>query len=310
LKPPSLNLGDSLSETNTISESTASQPKDPDVQPAIPIEPNESQEKSKKAQMRFQPVDFEFETSTVWSFRSRGAWATHSSDYRGNWSPLVVRNLILRYTTERETVLDPFVGGGTTMIETKLLNRNGIGLDINEEAVKLTIEKLDFEFPNQLAGITQTVKVGDARDLNEIENNSIDLVLLHPPYADVIQYTKDPRDLSMIHDIKLYLQAMRPIADGVFRVLKPGRYCALLIGDTRRFRHYVPIAFPLMEVFLLSGFILKENIIKHQWNCKSTPFWREKSVQNNFLLLAHEHLFVFRKPVIEEDTRKFRESMV
>jgi hypothetical protein len=26
--------------------------------------------------------------------------------------------------------------------------------------------------------------------------------------------------------------------------------------------------------------------------------------------LAHEHLFVFRKPVIEEDTRKFRESMI
>lgn len=195
------------------------------------------------------------------------------------------------------------------MIETKLLNRNGIGLDINEEAVKLTLKKLDFEFADRIEGIMQTVKVGDARNLNELGDNSIDLVLLHPPYADVIQYTKDPADFSMIHNIKQYLIAMQPVADEVFRVLKYGHHCALLIGDTRRFRHYVPIAFHLMDVFLEAGFILRENIIKHQWNCKSTPFWREKSVKNNFLLLAHEHLFVFRKPDEGENTAKYLESM-
>lgn len=262
-----------------------------------------------KAKLRLQPSDFELETSTVWSFKSRGSWATHSSDYRGNWSPRVVRNLILRYSSEGETVLDPFVGGGTTLIETKLLNRRGIGYDINEDAVKLTMEKLDFENPDAGQGITQTVKVGDAKNLIDVDNNSIDLALLHPPYADVIQYTKDPADLSMIHDIKRYLIAMIAVADETFRVLKPGRHCALLIGDTRRHRHYVPIAFYLMNEFLESGFILKENIIKHQWNCKSTPFWREKSVQNNFLLLAHEHLFVFRKPEKDENTLKYQESM-
>jgi len=64
-----------------------------------------------------------------------------------------------------------------------------------------------------------------------------------------------------------------------------------------------------MDVFLEAGFILRENIIKHQWNCKSTPFWREKSVKNNFLLLAHEHLFVFRKPDEGENTAKYLESM-
>jgi hypothetical protein len=113
----------------------------------------------------------------------------------------------------------------------------------------------------------------------------------------------------MIHDIRQYLKAMIPVAYEIFRVLKPGRYCALLIGDTRRHRHFVPIAFYLMNEFLELGFILKENIIKHQWNCKSTPYWREKSVQNNFLLLAHEHLFIFRKPEKDENTLKYQESM-
>lgn len=33
------------------------------------------------------PKSFREETTTVWSFKSRGNWATHSGEYRGNWSP-------------------------------------------------------------------------------------------------------------------------------------------------------------------------------------------------------------------------------
>lgn len=56
--------------------------------------------------------NFELETNTVWAFPDRGKWATHDAKYRGNWSPYIPRNLILRYSTEGDTVLDPFVGGG------------------------------------------------------------------------------------------------------------------------------------------------------------------------------------------------------
>jgi predicted signal transduction protein with EAL and GGDEF domain len=57
------------------------------------------------------PEDFILETSSVWSFPKRGNWATHylNARYRGNWAPQVARNLILRYSTKGETVLDPFV---------------------------------------------------------------------------------------------------------------------------------------------------------------------------------------------------------
>ena len=94
---------------------------------------------------------------------------------------------------------------------------------------------------------------------------------------------------------------MRKVAEESIRVLKPGRYCAILIGDTRRNKHYVPIAFRVMQAFLDVGFILKQ--------CKTTPFWRKKSVKHNFLLLMHEHLFIFRKPKKGENLRKYRESV-
>jgi hypothetical protein len=50
-----------------------------------------------------------------------------------------------------------------------------------------------------------------------------------------------------------------------------------------------------MQLFLDAGFKLKEDIIKQQWNCETAPYWAEKSKEYNFLLIMHEHLFVFEK---------------
>jgi hypothetical protein len=73
---------------------------------------------------KLNPENLEQECTTVWSFVRRGNWATHKSKYRGNWAPEVVRNLIIRYSNENDFLLDPMIGGGTTAIECKLLNRN------------------------------------------------------------------------------------------------------------------------------------------------------------------------------------------
>ena len=76
--------------------------------------------------MKYKPEQFKLEETTICSFKERGNWATHRGDYRGNCPPQVPRNLILKYTNEGDIVLDTFCGSGTTMIETKLLNRNGV----------------------------------------------------------------------------------------------------------------------------------------------------------------------------------------
>ena len=48
---------------------------------------NVSSPNMKKKIKRLQPKTFAEEHTTVWSFKSRGAWATHNGNYRGNWSP-------------------------------------------------------------------------------------------------------------------------------------------------------------------------------------------------------------------------------
>ena len=67
------------------------------------------------------------------------------------------------------------------------------------------------------------------------------------------------------------------------------------IRDTRRKKMYQPLAYRVMDRFLNAGFELKEDIIKRQYNCKATGFWVNKSKESNFLLIMHEHLFVFQK---------------
>jgi hypothetical protein len=77
---------------------------------------------------RWQPTDFREETTTVWSFKRRGNWATHNGRYRGNWSPYIPRNVILKYSRPGDIVLDYFAGGGTTAVEAKLLGRRCIAV--------------------------------------------------------------------------------------------------------------------------------------------------------------------------------------
>jgi len=240
------------------------------------------------------PDNFDLECTTVWSFQRRGKWATHNSKYRGNWAPEVVRNLILRYSNEGDYLLDPMIGGGTTAIECKLLNRNLLALDINPEAVQLTKQLLEFEseFNPKIK-----VELNDSRKLDILKDESIDFILTHPPYVDIIKYSdkKIKEDLSNIHDIDEFCDEIEKVALEFYRVLKTGKYCAILIGDTRRNKMYQPLAYKVMERFLKVGFKLKEDIIKHQHNCKATGFWVNRSKEYNFLLIMHEHLFVFQK---------------
>ena len=90
---------------------------------------NISSLKVSKKVKKLCPKNFKEERTTVWSFKQRGNWATHSGEYRGNWSPYIPRNVIIKYSKPGDLVLDYFCGAGTTAVEAKLLGRKCIALD-------------------------------------------------------------------------------------------------------------------------------------------------------------------------------------
>ncbi len=259
------------------------------------------------------PEDYTPENTTVWSFPNRGNWATHVGNYRGNWSPYIPRNLILRYTKPGDVVLDQMMGSGTTLVECRLLGRNAIGVDINKDAVMVALDRLNFQYdsfdPDYPRKLEIRTYVGDARKLDKIGANSIDLIATHPPYAGIITYTRNriEGDLSALK-LEAYLREMEIVAAESFRVLKPRSACAILIGDTRKHLHYIPISARLLEVFLNVGFILREDIIKLQWKTKTTrERWRGKTY--DFYKIAHEHLYIFRKPFEGEKLSEVKHSI-
>ena len=155
----------------------------------------------------------------------------------------------------------------------------------------MNTEKCNFEYesPSQIQFM-----LGDARKL-DLADESVDLVCTHPPYADIIQYSEDiDGDLSHLK-MKDFLCEMGKVADEAYRVLKKGKFCAILMGDTRKNGMVQPLGFETMRLFELAGFKTKEIIIKEQHNCKATGFWKTNSIKHNFLLLAHEYLFIFKK---------------
>lgn len=67
---------------------------------------------------------------------SRVSGLTHTFyKYPARLSPTFVRAVIETFTEPGDWILDPFVGGGTTLVEAKALARSCIGVDNNELAV-------------------------------------------------------------------------------------------------------------------------------------------------------------------------------
>jgi DNA modification methylase len=259
----------------------------------------------------YGPRDYAPEAWTVWSYEDRGDWATHKGNYRGNWSPFIPRNLIDHYTRKGNTVCDPMLGSGTTLVECKLMGRNGIGVDINTNATMVAMNRLDFKYNPLDQDYKEPqidVYVGDARHLDAIEDGKIDLVATHPPYWGIIPYSKAiAGDLSALK-LEDFISEMGKVAKECFRILKPDGHCGILIGDTRRHRHYVPINVGVLGKFLEANFVLQEDIIKLQHKTKTT---REKwkAGRYDFYKIAHEHLYIFRKPARGENPSDYKYSL-
>ena len=194
------------------------------------------------------------------------------------------------------------VGGGTTPVECLLTGRNSICVDINPDAIAITRDRLDLpqELLNGLPKTNHRTFVGDTRNLDLVSDDSVDLITAHPPYVNIIKYTKKrDGDLSQMDDFLQFFNEFRRAIREFYRVLKPNGICAVLMGDTHNKGHFVPATTRMMFDFLREGFVLKEDIVKKEWNCESDKY-SSKYANAKFLLTMHEHLFIFRKPFDNE----------
>jgi 16S rRNA G966 N2-methylase RsmD len=242
-------------------------------------------------------------TDSLWMIDKRDSTGVHTAGYWGNFIPQIPNQMLRRYTKKGEWVLDPFVGCGTTLIESQRLGRNGIGIELQESVAKRAKELIGSE-QNKHSVVAEVV-TGDSTELDYAEmlrkmgQKSVQMVIMHPPYFDIIKFSKNPRDLSNTPSVESFLNKMNMVVERAGKILDKGRYLVLVIGDKFSRGEWIPLGFLTMQEILKKGFMLKSIIVKNfeetTGKRNQKELWRYRAMVGGFYIFKHEYIFLFKK---------------
>lgn len=256
-------------------------------------------------------------TDSLWMLGDRDNSGNHSGFYHGNFVPQIPQQLMRRYTAAGDVVLDAFLGSGTTMIEAQRLGRSCIGVELSPEMAKVARKAANQRqiqpSPATPAGLPvfTSVIVGDsgsgksrqkvAAALARHKRQYFDLIILHPPYHDIVKFSDRPEDLSNVAGVDEFVGRFGEVVDNFVPLLRPRHYLAIVIGDKYAASEWVPLGFRLMEATLCRApnLSLKSIVIKNMVNNRAKRnkenLWRYRALAGGFYVFRHEYILLFQK---------------
>ena len=247
-------------------------------------------------------------TDSLWMMAARARGEGHQLEYHGNYIPQIATQTFLRYSKAGDVILDLFLGCGTSAIEAVRLNRRCIGVELKFDLVEYVSGRL-----------ADAVQAGEARLLvgdstleatrdavrDEMQTawgcSHADLLVLHPPYADIIRFSDHPADLSNRETTEAFLAAFTQVACHGYELLKPGRFAVVIIGDKYARSELVPLGFYCLQAMNSVGFRTKSIVVKNiegneVGKGKSSNLWRYRALRGGFYIFKHEYVLIFQKP--------------
>lgn len=249
----------------------------------------------------------DIKTDSLWLIDKRDTENGHKNGFWGNFVPQIPYQFIERFTQKGDWVLDPFAGGGTTLIEGRRLDRNVLGFEINPQTCTITKQVLDDakKFLSSDVQAESHLICGDSLSLDYKEElqkfgiSTVQLVILHPPYWDIIKFGPDKNDLSNAKTLQDFLDEFQTIVRKSVEVLEKGRYLAIVIADKYANSELVPLGFYTMQVAQNEKLKLKSIIVKNfdvtKGKQNQQALWRYRALVNGLYLFKHEYIFLFRK---------------
>ena len=246
-------------------------------------------------------------TDSLWIIKERDKSGKHKNIYHGNFIPQIPNQLIRRYTNENDIILEPFMGSGTTLFECEQLNRKYIGFDINPDMLEyvnnsMSNEKFKDSFYINNCNSLDTLEVDKNIEIanKKFNKNSVQFILIHPPYMNIVKFTDNQNDLSQIDNINEFVKKFKIICENSIKYLDKNRYFAIVIGDVYKNSEVIPLGFYCMDMIKrnfkvkLKGTIIK-NIEGNRGKLGSGGIWRYRALNSDYYIFKHEYIYVFKK---------------
>jgi len=245
-------------------------------------------------------------TDSLWMIESRDSSGGHRLDYHGNFVPQIATQVFLRYTKEDDVVLDLFLGSGTSAIEAQRQRRRLIGVELKQDLVDQVRQKISPRLLDDRIRLLQGDATSDEtahqihEELQAMGADHAQLLILHPPYHDIIQFSEQPDDLSNADDLDDFLAMFEAAARHGLTLLEPGRFAALVIGDKYAQGELIPLGFYCMERMQRVGFRTKAIVVKNiagneRGKGRDSNLWRYRALRGGFYIFKHEYVMVFQR---------------
>lgn len=222
----------------------------------------------------------------------------------------LVEEFVGFFTQEREWVLDPFAGTGSTLVGCRSLGRNAVGIELTEKYAEVARSRARQQSLNP---VNLEVIQGDCREAMTELDRQFDFCLTSPPYWNMLkksrggvesdhkkrekdgldtQYSKSAKDIGNIDDYEEFLHALEEIFVDIYGMLKDGGYLTVVIQNIRtEDGEMKPLAWDLGK-HLNDPYVLKQEKLWLQ-DDKQLGIWGYPSeyVSN----VAHHYCLIFKK---------------
>jgi len=247
-------------------------------------------------------------TDSLWLIGARDKSGMHNGDYHGNFIPQIPYQAMIRYTKKGDTVLDPFLGSGTTLIECKQLGRNGLGIELLTNVAECSRARIAAE-TNQFNVWTEMITGDSTREetidqvrmiLARHQCKFVQLIMMHPPYHDIVKFSDNPADLCNAPTLDGFLDAFGRVLQGTYPLLEDNHFLVIVIGDKYSKGEWIPLGFYAMQKALACGYRLKSIVVKNIVNTRAKRnldnFWRRRALVGGFYIFKHEYVMFLQKP--------------